>query len=90
MKKNEFKQYVESRGEKVKEVTVTIKGAEKLPEETFPIILANMIGQDAEGDRAIIILTLMAIITELAEKMNKEPIDIIMILGSLDNHLRRG
>ena len=84
MKKNEFKQYVVCRGEEPQEVTITIKGAEKLEEYMFPILLANMLGQASEKKRETIIANLMLVITRIADVLDKEPFDFIMELGALE------
>ena len=84
MKKNEFKQYVVSRGKETQEVTITIKGAEELDEYMFPILLANMLGQASEKKKETLIANLMMVITRIAEVLDKEPFDFIMELGALE------
>lgn len=83
MKKNEFKQYVVV-GEEKKEVTITIKGADELEEHVFPVILANMIGQASEKNKAKIMANLMIVITRIADTFDKDPFDLIMELGALE------
>ena len=84
MKKNEFKQYVVGKREELQEVTITIKGAEKLEEYIFPILLANVIGQASEKDEAKIMSNLMLLITRIADVLGKETFDFIMELGVLE------
>ena len=43
MNKNEFKHYIKDR-EEVNEVTISIKGAEKLEDYLFPVLVANTLG----------------------------------------------
>ena len=84
MKKNEFKQYVVVKGGSLQEVTITIKGAEKLEEYMFPVLLASMLGQASERNEAIIMTSLMTFITRIADLLGKETFDLIMELGALE------
>ena len=76
--KSEFKQYLV--GEQLGEITVTIKGAEKLDEVLFSMVLANMLGQASEGNNGVLVAMLMVLISRIAESLNKEPADFIMSL----------
>ena len=80
MKKSEFKQYLLGKGMESEEITVTIKGAEKLDEVLFSMILANMLGQASEGDNGVLVAMLMVLISRIAEALNEEPVDLIMSL----------
>ena len=82
MKKSEFKQYLV--GKELEEITVTIKGAEKLDEVLFPMVLANMLGQASEGNEAKLVAMLMVLITRIAEALNKETSDLIMSLLEME------
>ena len=76
--KSEFKQYLV--GKELEEITVTIKGTEKLDEVLLPMILANMLGQASEGNEPVLAAMLMVLICRIAESLNKEPADFIMSL----------
>ena len=82
MKKSEFKQYLV--GKESEEITVTIKGAEKLDEVLFPILVANMLGQASEGDKGVLVAMLMVLIGRIAEGFNEETFDFIMTLARLE------
>ena len=84
MKKSEFKQYLLGKGMESEEITVTIKGAEKLDEVLFPIVLANMLGQASEGDKGVLVAMLMVLISRIAESLNEEPFDFIMSLAETE------
>ena len=84
MKKSEFKQYLLGKGMESEEITVTIKGAEKLDEVLFPIVLANMLGQASEGDNGVLVAMLMVLINRIAEALNEEPFDLIMSLAEME------
>lgn len=84
MMKKEFKQYVVGKGGEQQEVIITIKGAEKLEEYIFPLLLANMIGQASEKDEAKIMSNLILLITRIADVLGKETFDLIMELGALE------
>ena len=77
--KSEFKQYLLA-GKESEEITVTIKGAEKLDEVLFPVVLANVLGQASEGNNGVLVTMLMELISRIAEALNKEPADFIMYL----------
>ena len=76
--KSEFKQYLV--GKELEEITVTIKGTEKLDEVLLPMILANMLGQASEGNEPVLVAMLMVLISRIAKSLNKEPADFIMSL----------
>ena len=76
--KSEFKQYLV--GKELEEITVTIKGTEKLDEVLLPMILANMLGQASEGNEPVLAAMLMVLISRIAKSLNKEPADFIMSL----------
>ena len=80
--KSEFKQYLV--GKKLEEITVTIKGAEKLDEVLFPMVLANMLRQVSEGNEAELVAMLMVLITRIAEALNEETSDLIMSLLEME------
>ena len=82
--KSEFKQYLLGKGMKSEEITVTIKGAEKLDEVLFPIVLANMLGQVSEGDKGVLVAMLMVLISRIAETLNEETFDFIMSLAETE------
>lgn len=84
MKKSEFKQYLLGKGMELEEITVTIKGAEKLDEVLFPIVLANMLGQVSEGDKGVLAAMLMVLISRIAETLNEETFDFIMSLAETE------
>ena len=78
--KSEFKQYLLGKEMKSEEITVTIKGAEKLDEVLFSMVLANMLRQASEGNNGVLAAMLMVIIGRIAEALNKEPAEFIMFL----------
>ena len=78
--KSEFKQYLLGKGMKSEEITVTIKGAEKLDEVLLPMVLANMLGQASEGNNGVLVAMLTVLISRIAEALNKEPAELIMFL----------
>ena len=82
--KSEFKQYLLGKGMKSEEITVTIKGAEKLDEVLFPLLLANMLGQASEGDNGVLVAMLEVLIDRVAKSLNKEPFELIMSLAELE------
>ena len=84
MKKSEFKQYLLGKGMESEEITVTIKGAEKLDEVLFPMVLANMLGQVSEGNNGVLVAMLMVLISRIAEALNEEPFDLIMSLAETE------
>ena len=84
MKKSEFKQYLLGKGMESEEITVTIKGAEKLDEVLFPMVLANMLGQVSEGNKGELVAMLMVLISRIAEALNEEPFDLIMSLAEME------
>ena len=84
MKKSEFKQYLLGKGMESEEITVTIKGAEKLNNVTFSIALANILGQVSEGDESLLDAMVMVLISRIAEGLNEETFDFIMTLAGLE------
>ena len=83
MNKNEFKHYVKGR-EETHEVTITIKGAEKLEDYLFPVLIANTLGQASEGDEGTLVAMLMVLITRIADLLHKETFDFIMELVEME------
>ena len=83
MNKNEFKHYIKGR-EEVNEVTISIKGAEKLDDYLFPVLIANTLGQASEGYEGTLVAMLMVIITRISNMLNKEPINFIMELAEME------
>ena len=84
MKKSEFKQYLVEEGKKPEEIIVTIKGAEKLDKGSFPVVLANMLGQASEGNEVVLKAMLMALIDHIAEGLDEETFGFIMYLAELE------
>ena len=83
MNKNEFKHYIKDR-EEVNEVTISIKGAEKLDDYLFPVLIANTLGQASEGDEGTLVAMLMVVISRIADVLHKEPINFIMELAEME------
>ena len=83
MNKNEFKHYVKDR-EEAHEVTITIKGAEKLEDYLFPVLIANTLGQASGGDEAMLFAMLMVIINRIADVLNEKTINLIMELAEME------
>ena len=82
MNKSEFKQYLVEE-EKKQEIIVTIKGAEKLDKYSFPVVLANVLGQASEGNEVLLKAMLMTFIDHIAEGLNEETFGFIMDLLEL-------
>ena len=82
--KSEFKQYLLGKGMNSEEIIVTIKGAEKLDEVLFPMVLANMLGQASEGNTGVLVAMLSVLICRIAEALNEEPFDFIMSLAETE------
>lgn len=83
MNKNEFNHYVKGK-EEVQEVTISIKGAEKLEDYLFPVLIANTLGQASEGDEGTLVAMLMVIISRIADVLNKETFDFLMELAAME------
>lgn len=83
MNKNEFKHYIKDR-EEVHEVTISIKGAEKIDDYLFPVLIANTLWQASEGDKGKLVAMLMVLISRIADVLHKEPINFIMELAEME------
>ena len=82
--KSEFKQHLLWKGMKSEEITVTIKGTEKLDEVLLPMVLANILGQASEGDNGVLVAMLEVLIGRVAKSLNKETFDFIVSLAELE------